>query len=247
LGVKESFEMVWTSDEVAHDEPRSIAEHLRPNIEPNLRNLGFITDDGIRFFRRNGHLIHFFKLVVQHLGKGAHGARTDGNHLWFYFGEALDFTPGLLIRSGKMTCATVVEENTDVYSIAKQTHYLKACEKICSAATEIDKARWAQVQTEDDYLDFHLRCSPSLEKIYLLTVQSRHNEADAWLRLLLHKDRAIRAFKGEGSGIEIYRDIPEEPVVVFSSLSGSDRVCVVEEKIKSNILLNEIGFLYEAV
>lgn len=240
--------MVWTSDQIAGDELRSIVEELRPSLEISFLELGFATNDGVRFFRRRGHLIHYFKLVVQSLNMGDHGARTSGNHLGFHFGEALDLTPGLAIREGEKTSATVVEENTDVYSIAKSSHYAKAIAKTLSAAKSIDGGRWAQLQSENDYLDFHLRCSPSIEKIYLLTLQDKHDEADAWLRLLLHESRAIRTIseKGAGAEIEIYKDPPGECELAFSKQSKTERMRAVEQEIDKNIAFNEIGFLYEA-
>jgi hypothetical protein len=181
----------WDRDrpEPLGDEERAIAMAICPPLEAALRRLRFSTDDGLRYFRRSDHLIHFFKLTFRFLTRQDDTVRSDGYHVGFRFGEALDLTPGLVLKSGVVTRATVVEENTVHYSVAKKAHYARSCTKVAAAAQEINQYRWSLVQSESDYAAFHLWRKASMEKVYLLTMQGRHRDADAWLRLLLHPQR----------------------------------------------------------
>ncbi len=238
--------MFSSSDQVVGDELRSICGDLLPFIDATFRQLGFSTNDGVRFFRRKGHLLHYFKLVIKSLRQGDDGARTDGNHIGFHFGEALDLAPGLLIGRGK-TEAAVVAPSTGVYPITKSSHFPKASRSLCTALQDIDQYRWTQIQSENEYVDFHLRCAPSMEKVYLLTAQEKHDEANAWLRLLVHDSRALRAASSNDNTerFDICKDPPGEAEATFSLLSLPQRVRVVEAGTWKNIERNDLGFLYE--
>ncbi|MBL8223777.1 MAG: hypothetical protein JNM50_00490 [Chromatiales bacterium] len=236
------------SDRPLSDEEQAIASAIRQPLEGTLSGLGFSTDDGMRYLRRKGHLIHFFKLTVRFLTRRDNSVRSDGYHIGFHFGEALDLTPGLAIQTGQPTRATVVEENTVHYSVAKKSHYARSCARVCAAAQAINAHRWSLLQSEKDYSDFHLWREPSMEKVYLRTIQGRHGDADAWLRLLLHPWRDVSASTRDGaaSGLEARPDPPDEPASTFRQLDAPARVRLVESTIKATIERNALGFLYAA-
>jgi hypothetical protein len=140
----------------------------------------------------------------------------------------------------------VVEDNTVHYSVAKKAHYARSCTKVAAAAQEISQHRWSLVQSESDYAAFHLWRTASMEKVYLLTMQGRHRDADAWLRLLLHPQRdAYRYYRdGAASGLEAPGRPPEESASMFRQLDETARVRVVDDAITSTIQRNALGFLY---
>lgn len=222
---------------------------LSPLINGAFQDHGFHSDDGVRYFRRRNELFHYFIFTLEELSKDRHAVRTDGDHLSFLFGEFIACTPGLLVKSNAPVKTSVVCASTNPMAFLKKEHFRKASNRIIEALAQIDSDRFSAIATEDDYMNFHLRGSPSLEKIYYLTSKGQHREADAWLSLLTHEYRGFRCAKSHSSNkaFDYYLDQPNDDESNFYRLTSQEREHFVSTLSEQNIERNSLGYLYEAV
>lgn len=226
-----------------------IKENLYPRVREAFTDLGFISDNGVRFFRRKNDLVHFYIFSVKKYYKGMCGVRTDGHRIQCYFGELLTYTPdikvidyeNLYLPRRLRSCELV-----DPILFEHKKHFKKASDKIIEAVKDIEKNRSSLIYTEQDYEDYHLRGSASLEKVYYLTAHKRHQEADAWLHLMTHKYRGLYGSISQGN-LKLQYKKPSEQEVEFSQLSYDQRIKYVENLRSHNIKANQLEYLYEAV
>lgn len=226
-----------------------IKENLYPRVREAFTDLGFVSDNGVRFFCRNNDLVHFYIFSVDKYFKGMCGVRTDGNRLEFSFGEFLTYAPNVkvldrdhLYTSKRMRAGELL----DPILFEHKKHFKKASDKIIEAVKDIEKNRSSLIYTEQDYEDYHLRGSASLEKVYYLTAHKRHQEADAWLHLMTHKYRGLYGSISQGN-LKLQYKKPSEQEVEFSQLSYDQRIKYVENLRSHNIKANQLEYLYEAV
>lgn len=214
-----------------------IVENLSPLIRDKFENIGFISDDGIRYFRRNSNLVHYIIFS------------TDGHYLTFFFGEFLIHAPVLTVKSPDTINVSVFNEATNPITFKSKKHFKNASDKALKALIQIDAERFSQVYTESDYEDFHLRGTPSLEKIYYLTDAGRHEEVDAWLKLSNHQYRGLRCTKSysDDKALDFYFDTPSNHEISFSKLSIKERIEFINNLRSFNISKNSLEYLYEAV
>lgn|GEM_PF-4624438 len=231
------------------DRKEEINEFLTPLISEFFKKLGFKSKDGMRFYRRSKHLIHYFILFTEKLSKKIHGSRVDGVHVNFVFGEFLDYTPDLSLSAIRRMNLASFNESINPFPFAKKSHYKKAAEKIKKAVSDIESERFSRIAEEIDYVDFHLRSSPSMEKVYFLTLSEQHEEANAWLHLILHKYKGLKegVYDSDKEQRKVYFDEVENSDMEFFKLSLKERKKHVLKVSEMNIKNNDLEFLYETV
>lgn len=232
-----------------------VQQEVSAKIGIRLADIGFKSDDHLRYLRAKGDLIQYF-LFVPTLGHYSNNrGLTDGMHIQGIYGECLTYAEDFRIispaRKDYLHPPSKMEIQNGRYQYfpwESAKHKAVAEKKYLQAIVDIDGIRFSDVSSDHEYVNAFLRSHLSETIVYYLTRYGLRQEADAWLYLYLHKYGGLSArfMNAEVKSASLNPEAHLNRMAIFAEMSDEERSNTVVKLIKSNIESSEIGWLYDA-